>query len=94
MDKSLLLGFITREGSSNSHTAILARSMNIPPSSSARTSRTTGTARWRSWTATMPVSTLTPPRPAQEPEEAPTGRPEKAGPAAGAEGQAQHHAGR
>ena len=29
-DKSLLLGFITREGSSNSHTAILARSMNIP----------------------------------------------------------------
>ena len=30
MDKSLLLGFITREGSSNSHTAILARSMNIP----------------------------------------------------------------
>ena len=24
------LGFITREGSSNSHTAILARSMNIP----------------------------------------------------------------
>ncbi|MBU3819835.1 MAG: phosphoenolpyruvate--protein phosphotransferase [Candidatus Faecalibacterium intestinavium] len=30
LDKSLLLGFITREGSSNSHTAILARSMNIP----------------------------------------------------------------
>ena len=30
MDKSLLLGFITREGSSNSHTAILARSINIP----------------------------------------------------------------
>ena len=30
MDKSLLLGFITRDGSSNSHTAILARSMNIP----------------------------------------------------------------
>ena len=30
MDKSLLLGFIPREGSSNSHTAILARSMNIP----------------------------------------------------------------
>ena len=30
MDKSLLLGFITREGSTNSHTAILARSMNIP----------------------------------------------------------------
>ena len=30
MDKSLLLGFITREGSSNSHTAILARTMGIP----------------------------------------------------------------
>ena len=30
LDKSLLLGFITREGSANSHTAILARSMNIP----------------------------------------------------------------
>ena len=29
-DKSLLLGMITREGSSNSHTAILARSMNLP----------------------------------------------------------------
>ena len=29
--------------------------------SSARTFRTTGTARWRSWTATTPVSTLTPP---------------------------------
>ena len=30
MDKSKLLGFITRYGSSNSHTAILARTMNIP----------------------------------------------------------------
>lgn len=30
MDKSKLLGFITRHGSSNSHTAILARTMNIP----------------------------------------------------------------
>ena len=30
LDKSLLLGMICREGSSNSHTAILARSMNIP----------------------------------------------------------------
>ncbi|MGI6108145.1 MAG: phosphoenolpyruvate--protein phosphotransferase [Lachnospiraceae bacterium] len=30
LDKSLLLGMITREGSSNSHTAILARSMNTP----------------------------------------------------------------
>ena len=30
LDKSLLLGFVTREGSANSHTAILARSMNIP----------------------------------------------------------------
>ena len=28
LDKSLLLGFVTREGSANSHTAILARSMN------------------------------------------------------------------
>ena len=30
MDKDKLLGFITRHGSMNSHTAILARTMNIP----------------------------------------------------------------
>lgn len=30
MDKSKILAFVTREGSSNSHTAILARTMNIP----------------------------------------------------------------
>ena len=30
LDKGLLLGMITREGSTNSHTAILARSMNLP----------------------------------------------------------------
>ncbi|MBE5944963.1 MAG: phosphoenolpyruvate--protein phosphotransferase, partial [Lachnospiraceae bacterium] len=30
MDKSKLLGFITKYGSANSHTAILARTMNIP----------------------------------------------------------------
>lgn len=30
MDKSKLLGFVTKLGSSNSHTAILARTMNIP----------------------------------------------------------------
>lgn len=30
MDKSKLLGFVTKFGSSNSHTAILARTMNIP----------------------------------------------------------------
>ena len=30
MDKSKVLGFVTRLGSSNSHTAILARTMNIP----------------------------------------------------------------
>ncbi|MDO5292713.1 MAG: phosphoenolpyruvate--protein phosphotransferase [bacterium] len=30
MDHSSLLGFVTRVGSSNSHTAILARSMNVP----------------------------------------------------------------
>ena len=30
MDKSLLLGLVTREGSSSSHTAILARSLNLP----------------------------------------------------------------
>ena len=30
LDKSKLLGFITRHGSGNSHTAILARTMNIP----------------------------------------------------------------
>lgn len=30
LDKTLMLGMITREGSSTSHTAILARSMNLP----------------------------------------------------------------
>ena len=30
LDKTRLLGFITRQGSANSHTAILARTMNIP----------------------------------------------------------------
>lgn len=30
LDKSKVLGFVTRHGSSNSHTAILARTMNIP----------------------------------------------------------------
>lgn len=30
MDKSKILAFVTRSGSANSHTAILARSMNIP----------------------------------------------------------------
>lgn len=30
MDKSKILAFVTRKGSSNSHTAILARSMNLP----------------------------------------------------------------
>lgn len=30
MDKNMLLGFVTEQGSSNSHTAILARSMGIP----------------------------------------------------------------
>ena len=30
LDKSLVLSFVTRHGSTNSHTAILARTMNIP----------------------------------------------------------------
>ena len=30
MDNSKVLAFVTRKGSSNSHTAILARTMNIP----------------------------------------------------------------
>lgn len=30
LDKSLMLSFVTRHGSTNSHTAILARTMNIP----------------------------------------------------------------
>ncbi|MDE6880856.1 MAG: phosphoenolpyruvate--protein phosphotransferase, partial [Oscillospiraceae bacterium] len=30
LDKNKLLGFVTRHGSTNSHTAILARTMNIP----------------------------------------------------------------
>lgn len=30
LDKSLVLAFVTRKGSANSHTAILARTMNIP----------------------------------------------------------------
>ncbi len=30
LDKSMVLGFVTRQGSTNSHTSILARTMNIP----------------------------------------------------------------
>ena len=30
LDKSLVLSFVTKHGSTNSHTAILARTMNIP----------------------------------------------------------------
>ncbi len=30
LDKSMVLGFVTEQGSANSHTAILARTMNIP----------------------------------------------------------------
>ena len=30
LDKAMVLAFVTREGSTNSHTAILARTMNIP----------------------------------------------------------------
>lgn len=30
LDKSRVLSFVTRHGSTNSHTAILARTMNIP----------------------------------------------------------------
>lgn len=30
LDKSKVLAFVTRHGSTNSHTAILARTMNIP----------------------------------------------------------------
>jgi phosphotransferase system enzyme I (PtsI) len=30
LDKTMVLAFVTREGSTNSHTAILARTMNIP----------------------------------------------------------------
>lgn len=30
LDKSMVLGFVTKQGSANSHTAILARTMNIP----------------------------------------------------------------
>ena len=30
LDKSLILSFVTRHGSTNSHTSILARTMNIP----------------------------------------------------------------
>lgn len=30
MDKSKILAFVTRKGSANSHTAIVAKAMNIP----------------------------------------------------------------
>ena len=40
MDKSKLLGFVTELGSANSHTAILARTMNIPALIGIHTSET------------------------------------------------------
>ena len=49
MDKSLLLGFITREGSSNSHTAILARSMNIPALIQCKDIQDDWDGSWRTW---------------------------------------------
>ena len=61
MDKSLLLGFITREGSSNSHTAILARSMNIPALIQCKDIQDDWDGKMAWWTATTPAFTLTPP---------------------------------
>ena len=95
MDKSLLLGFITREGSSNSHTAILARSMNIPALIQCKDIQDDWDGKMAvvdGYNACVYVDPT--PRPAQEPEKAPAGGPEKAGSSAGAEGQAQHHTGR
>ena len=62
LDKSLLLGFVTREGSTNSHTAILARQHEHPcPDPVQGDRRHMGTARWLSSTATTPASMWTPP---------------------------------
>ena len=91
MDKSLLLGFITREGSSNSHTAILARSMNIPALIQCKDIQD-------DWDGKMAVvdgyNACVYVDPTPEPPRPPERGSEKAGPAAGAQGQAQHHAGR
>ena len=54
LDKSKLLGFITRYGSSNSHTAILARSMNIPALIQCKEIQ-------EDWTAITAVSMWSPP---------------------------------
>ena len=81
MDKSLLLGFITREGSSNSHTAILARKHEHPrpdpvQGHSGRLGRQDGCGgRLQRLCVCGPH-----PRPAQEPEKAPAGRSEKSRP--------------
>ena len=61
MDKSLLLGFITREGSSNSHTAILARSMNIPALIQCKEIQEDWDGKMLWWTATTPACMWTPP---------------------------------
>lgn len=47
LDKSKVLSFVTRHGSTNSHTAILARTMNIPALIFLRMSM----GKWVSWTA-------------------------------------------
>ena len=52
MDKSKLLGFVTEYGSSNSHTAILARTMNIPALIGIPVKRRCGTENWPLWTDT------------------------------------------
>ena len=95
IDKSLLLGFITREGSSNSHTAILARSMNIPALIQCKDiQERLGRQDGRSGRLQRLRLCRPHPRPAAEPQGPPAGGPEEAGPAAGAEGQAQRHPGR
>ena len=81
MDKSLLLGFITREGSSNSHTAILARSMNIPALIQCKDIQDDWDGKMAvvdGYNACVYVDPT--PRSAQEPEKAPAGGPEKSRP--------------
>ena len=95
MDKSLLLGFITREGSSNSHTAILARSMNIPALIQCKDIQEDWDGKmavvdgYNACVYVDPTPDLLKSLKKRQQEDQ-----KKAGSAAGAEGQAQHHAGR
>lgn len=57
LDKSKVLSFVTRHGSTNSHTAILARTMNIPALIGIDFPRMS-MGKWVSWTAIPESFTL------------------------------------